>query len=45
MPGQPIPFKEFCQATPVIPAIRKVEFLDQAIAAHGKIVFLKTASP
>jgi glycerol uptake operon antiterminator len=42
MPDQPTPFREFCQATPVIPAIRKFELVDQAIAAHGKIVYLLT---
>jgi glycerol uptake operon antiterminator len=45
MPEQPTPFKVFCQATPVIPAIRKFELVDQAIAAHGKIVYLLTGDP
>lgn len=45
MPEKPTPFKEFCQATPVIPAIRKFEFVDLAIAAHGKIVYLLTGDP
>ena len=39
------PLRTFCEATPIIPAIRKVEFLDQAIAAHGKIVYLLTGDP
>jgi glycerol uptake operon antiterminator len=45
MADQPTPFKVFCQATPVIPAIRKFELVDQAIAAHGKIVYLLTGDP
>jgi len=35
--------RNFCQATPVIPAIREIRTRpDQAIAAHGKIVYLLT---
>ena len=45
MPDQSTPFKEFCLATPIIPAIRKFELVDQAIAAHGKIVYLLTGDP
>jgi len=45
MQEQLTPLREFCQATPIIPAIRKVEFADQAIAAHGKIVYLLTGDP
>lgn len=37
--------RTFCQATPIIPAIRKVELVDQAVAAHGKIVYLLTGDP
>jgi hypothetical protein len=40
MQEQQTPLRVFCVATPIIPAIRKFEFVDQAIAAHGKIVYL-----
>ena len=45
MHEQLTPLRVFCEATPIIPAIRKVEFTDQAIAAHGKIVYLLTGDP
>ena len=45
MQEQLIPLREFCRATPIIPAIRRVEFADLAIAAHGKIVYLLTGDP
>jgi len=45
MPEQATPLRVFCQATPIIPAIRKVELVDQATAAHGKIVYLLTGDP
>ena len=45
MHEQLTPLRDYCQATPIIPAIRKVEFADQAIAAHGKIVYLLTGDP
>jgi glycerol uptake operon antiterminator len=32
----------FFRETPIIPSVRNVEHLDQAIAAHGKIVYLLT---
>jgi glycerol uptake operon antiterminator len=35
----------FCQATPIIPAVRKPELLERAIQAHGKIVYLLTGDP
>jgi glycerol uptake operon antiterminator len=40
-----IPLRGFCQQTPIIPAVRKPEYVDQAIAAHGKIVYLLTGDP
>jgi glycerol uptake operon antiterminator len=40
-----IPLRVFCQQTPIIPAVRKPEYVDQAIAAHGKIVYLLTGDP
>lgn len=45
MQEQQAPLRTFCQATPIIPAIRKVELVDQAVAAHGKIVYLLTGDP
>ncbi len=45
MQEQQTPLRVFCQATPIIPAIRKFEFVDQAIAGHGKIVYLLTGDP
>ena len=36
------PLREFFRETPIIPSVRHVENLDQAIAAHGKIVYLLT---
>jgi glycerol uptake operon antiterminator len=45
MPEPLTPFRIFCQETPIIPAVRKVEHVDLAIAAHGKIVYLLTGDP
>jgi glycerol uptake operon antiterminator len=42
---EPIPFRELCQQTLVIPAVRKAELVPQAIAAHGQIVYLLTGDP
>ncbi|MGC1462995.1 MAG: glycerol-3-phosphate responsive antiterminator [Terracidiphilus sp.] len=39
------PLRSYCEATSIIPAVRKPEFVDQAIAAHGKIVYLLTGDP
>jgi len=36
------PLRMFFSETPIIPSVRRVEHLDQAIAAHGKIVYLLT---
>lgn len=45
MPEQVTPLRIFCQATPIIPAIRNPELVDQAATAHGKIVYLLTGDP
>jgi glycerol uptake operon antiterminator len=45
MPEQVTPLRIFCQATPIIPAIRRPELVDRAAAAHGKIVYLLTGDP
>jgi glycerol uptake operon antiterminator len=39
------PLRVFCQETPIIPAIRKPEFVDQAVASRGKLVYLLTGDP
>lgn len=36
------PLRMFFRETPIIPSVRNVEHLDQAIAARGKIVYLLT---
>ena len=36
------PLRMFFRETPIIPSVRHVEHLDQAITAHGKIVYLLT---
>jgi glycerol-3-phosphate responsive antiterminator len=35
----------FFRETPIIPAVRNPEHLDQAIAAHGKIIYLLSGDP
>lgn len=45
MPEQATPLRVYCQATPIIPAIRRVDLVDQAATAHGKIVYLLTGDP
>ncbi len=39
------PLRAFCVQTPIIPAVRRFEHVEQAIAAHGKIVYLLTGDP
>jgi glycerol uptake operon antiterminator len=39
------PLRVFCDETPIIPAIRKQEFVDQAAASRGKLVYLLTGDP
>jgi len=38
-------FRSLCEQTLILPAVRKPELLAQAIAAHGKIVYLLTGDP
>jgi len=45
MSDQVLPLRALCQATPIIPAIRKPDVVEQAVAAHGKIVYLLTGNP
>jgi glycerol uptake operon antiterminator len=39
------PLRTFCQETPIIPAIRKPEFVEQAVASRGKLVYLLAGDP
>jgi glycerol uptake operon antiterminator len=36
------PLRTYFRETPIIPSVRHIENLDQAIAAHGKIIYLLT---
>jgi glycerol uptake operon antiterminator len=45
MQGNLTPLRFFFQKAPIIPAIRKMEHVDQAIAAQSKIVFFMTGDP
>jgi glycerol uptake operon antiterminator len=44
-PPQLTPLSVFCKDTPIIPAIRKPDFVEQAIASRGKLVYLLTGDP
>jgi glycerol uptake operon antiterminator len=44
-PGSLPTFRSLCEQTLIIPAVRKPELVPQAIAAHGKIVYLLTGDP
>lgn len=39
------PLSVFCRETPIIPAIRKPELVDQAIASHSRLIYLLTGDP
>jgi len=39
------PIRAFCDETPIIPAIRKQEYVEQAAASRGKLVYLLTGDP
>lgn len=39
------PLRVLFQQTPIIPAVRKLAHVDQAIAAHGKIIYFLTGDP
>jgi glycerol uptake operon antiterminator len=39
------PLRVFCEETPIIPAIRKLEYVAQAVASRGKLVYLLTGDP
>jgi glycerol uptake operon antiterminator len=40
-----IPIRVFCEEAPIIPAIRRRESVDQAVASRGKLVYLLTGDP
>ena len=44
-PAQLTPLSVFCKDTPIIPAIRKPDQVEQAIASRGKLVYLLTGDP
>jgi glycerol uptake operon antiterminator len=39
------PLRTFCQEAPIIPAIRKPELVELAVASRGKLVYLLTGDP
>ncbi len=46
--GPPValtPLSVFCAESPIIPAIRKPEFVEQAIASRGRLIYLLTGDP
>jgi glycerol uptake operon antiterminator len=44
-PAQLTPLSVFCKDTPIIPAIRKPDFVEQAIASRSKLIYLLTGDP
>jgi len=40
-----MPLRIFCAESPIIPAVRKPEHVEEAIASRGKIVYLLTGDP
>jgi glycerol uptake operon antiterminator len=45
MQSQLEPLRNYFRDTPIIPSLRNVDYLDQAIAAHGKIIYMLTGDP
>jgi glycerol uptake operon antiterminator len=43
--AQLTPLSVFCKDTPIIPAIRKPDFVEQAIASRSKLIYLLTGDP
>lgn len=39
------PLSTFCRETPIIPAIRKPELVEQAIASRSRLIYLLTGDP
>jgi glycerol uptake operon antiterminator len=44
-PAPLTPLRILCKETPIIPAIRKPEYVERAIASRGKLVYLLTGDP
>lgn len=44
-PAPLVPLRVFCAETPIIPAIRKPEFVEQAIASRSTLIYLLTGDP
>jgi glycerol uptake operon antiterminator len=44
-PAPLVPLRVFCAETPIIPAIRKQEFVEQAIVSRSKLIYLLTGDP
>ena len=44
-PAQLTPLSVFCKDTPIIPAIRKPDQVEQAIASRSKLIYLLTGDP
>lgn len=40
-----VPLGTFCAETPIIPAIRKPDLVDQAIASRSRLIYLLTGDP
>ena len=44
-PAALTPLSVFCKESPIIPAIRKPELVEQAIASRSKLIYLLTGDP
>jgi glycerol uptake operon antiterminator len=44
-PAPLTPLRVFCAETPVIPAIRKPELVEQAVASRSRLIYLLTGDP
>jgi glycerol uptake operon antiterminator len=44
-PANLMPLSVFCKETPIFPAIRKPEFVEQAIASRSRLIYLLTGDP
>jgi glycerol uptake operon antiterminator len=45
MPAALTPLSIFCRETPIIPAIRKPDLVEQAIASRSRLIYLLTGDP
>jgi glycerol uptake operon antiterminator len=44
-PATLTPLSVYCEDSPILPAIRKPEFVERAVASRGKLVYLLTGDP